>query len=225
MSWDMELDEKKLEDLYEWIDQVPLTRPKKRIERDFSDGCMIAELVRHFLPNLVDLHNFTPANNLEQKMANWGTLNTKVFSKFGLNVPENITHNICTCKPGYVEVLLHNLRYKITEQIAKIEKPKFYINPGTKTPRTNTVMGTNRVIKSHSGGSHNASQYIPRIDYEEKVQECLEQAEALEVLQAKIRRLEHLLQLKDIRIQELSDKLDKYRPTASVPANRQVNFD
>lgn len=220
----MELDEKKLEDLYEWIDQVPLTRPKKRIERDFSDGCMIAELVRHFLPNIIDLHNYTPANNLEQKMANWGTLNTKVFSRFGLNVPENITHNICTCKPGYVEVLLHNLRYKITEHVAKTEKPKFYVNPGTKTPRTNTVMGTNRVVKSHSGGPNNASQYIPRIDYEEKVQECLEQAEALEVLQAKIRRLEHLLQLKDIRIQELSEKLDKYRPTASIPANRQVKI-
>jgi hypothetical protein len=38
MSWEMQLDDKLLEDLYKWIDSLPLTRPKKRIDRDFSDG-------------------------------------------------------------------------------------------------------------------------------------------------------------------------------------------
>jgi hypothetical protein len=38
MSWEMELDESIMEDLYIWIDSLPLSRPKKRIERDFSDG-------------------------------------------------------------------------------------------------------------------------------------------------------------------------------------------
>ena len=27
-----------LKDLYSWVDQVPLSRPKKDIKRDFSDG-------------------------------------------------------------------------------------------------------------------------------------------------------------------------------------------
>jgi hypothetical protein len=38
MSWEMQLDQNILEDLYLWIDNLPLSRPKKRIERDFSDG-------------------------------------------------------------------------------------------------------------------------------------------------------------------------------------------
>lgn len=38
MSWDIELDDQLLQDLYAWIDTVPLTRPKKHIEKDFSDG-------------------------------------------------------------------------------------------------------------------------------------------------------------------------------------------
>jgi hypothetical protein len=38
MSWDIELDDQLLQDLYAWIDQIPLSRPKKRIEKDFSDG-------------------------------------------------------------------------------------------------------------------------------------------------------------------------------------------
>ena len=37
-SWDIKLDETLLHDLYSWIDQIPLSRPKRRIERDFSDG-------------------------------------------------------------------------------------------------------------------------------------------------------------------------------------------
>ena len=49
-----------------------------------------------------------------------------------------------------------------------------------------------------------------------KVQECLKQAEELEILSAKVRRLEHLLELKETRIAELQDRLDKYRPTGMV---------
>ena len=225
MAWEMELDDRKLEDLYEWIDQIPLSRPKKRIERDFSDGCMVAEITRFFLPDLVELHNYTPANNLEQKKANWGMLNSKVFSRFGLNVPEAITTNISIGKPGYIEVLLYNLRYKITEAISKSDKKKLN---GSKTP---TVLDTSRILNvksrlSDANSKNMPAQMVPRIDYEVKVQECLEQAEALEVLQAKIRRLEHLLQLKDIRIKDLSEKMDNYRPTAvEKPKTKPVNYD
>jgi len=34
------LDERLLEQLYTWIDSIPLTRPKKDLKRDFSDGGM-----------------------------------------------------------------------------------------------------------------------------------------------------------------------------------------
>ena len=32
------LSEEDLTDVYNWIDQLPLSRPKKNITRDFSDG-------------------------------------------------------------------------------------------------------------------------------------------------------------------------------------------
>ena len=38
INWSVQLDEALLQDLYAWIDQIPLSRPKRRIERDFSDG-------------------------------------------------------------------------------------------------------------------------------------------------------------------------------------------
>ena len=32
------LDEEELQSVYNWIDEIPLSRPKKNITRDFSDG-------------------------------------------------------------------------------------------------------------------------------------------------------------------------------------------
>jgi len=40
MAEDEVLDEDILQQIYTWIDEVPLSRPKKNIARDFSDGGM-----------------------------------------------------------------------------------------------------------------------------------------------------------------------------------------
>lgn len=206
----MELNDDMLEDLYEWIDKIPTSRQKKRIERDFADGYCVGEIIKHFLPQYIELHNLTPAHNLQQKIANWGMLNAKVFNRFGLNVPLNITQNISNCKPGYIEVLLYNLRYKIEEKLSEIEIKKDHQRSKT-SPRASVNM-------TSSLSNKNKATTQLRLEYEEKVQECFQQAEELKVLQAKVRRLEHLLDLKEVRINELTDKLDKYRPTGySVP--------
>ena len=39
---------------------------------------LTAELVAHYFPKLVELHNYSPAHNSVQKMYNWSTLNQKV---------------------------------------------------------------------------------------------------------------------------------------------------
>lgn len=38
---------------------------------------MAAELAQHFFPNMVELHNYPPANSTTQKLTNWRTLNRK----------------------------------------------------------------------------------------------------------------------------------------------------
>jgi hypothetical protein len=35
------IDEEELQLVYQWVDSVPLTRTKKNIARDFSDGCKL----------------------------------------------------------------------------------------------------------------------------------------------------------------------------------------
>jgi hypothetical protein len=50
---------------------------------------------------------------------------------------------------------------------------------------------------------------VPKLYYDEKEQECLEKDEQIQILNAKIRRLEHLLHLKDVRIQDLDSNNKK----------------
>jgi hypothetical protein len=66
------------------VDTIPLSRPKKNISRDFSDGVMIAELIYYYNPKLVELHNYPPANSTTKKINNWNTLHVKVFKKLGI---------------------------------------------------------------------------------------------------------------------------------------------
>lgn len=54
------------------MDEIPLSRPKRNIARDFSDGVLVAEVVAGFFPKLVELHNYSAANSLQQKVSSRG---------------------------------------------------------------------------------------------------------------------------------------------------------
>ena len=50
---EQELTDEQLRALYAWIDAIPLSRPKRNIARDFSDGMLIAEVIAAYFPHLV----------------------------------------------------------------------------------------------------------------------------------------------------------------------------
>ncbi|KAH6586764.1 hypothetical protein BASA61_006440 [Batrachochytrium salamandrivorans] len=114
-----ELDEEDIQSLYTWIDSIQLSRPKKNITRDFSDGVACAEVVKYFIPKLVDLHNYSQANSVSQKVYNWTALNQKVFRRLGYSTNEDIIQCIVANKPGYVEYLLYELRQKIDSYLER----------------------------------------------------------------------------------------------------------
>ena len=80
------LTEHELDQLYAWVDGIPLSRPKKHMARDFSDGLLTAEIIHHFQPKLIDLHNFFDANSVQAKLKQWKLLETKAFKKLDLQV-------------------------------------------------------------------------------------------------------------------------------------------
>ncbi|KAJ3165214.1 Sperm flagellar protein 1 [Geranomyces variabilis] len=105
------------DELYAWIDEIPLSRPKKNIQRDFSDGVAAAEVIAHFLPKFVDLHNYPPANGSAQKIYNWNTLNQKVLRKLNCHLSDTAIEAIVNKQPGRIEEFLSELRAKINGQI------------------------------------------------------------------------------------------------------------
>ena len=115
------LDEGALQRLYAWVDEIPLSRPKRNFTRDFSDGVLVAEIVQHFCPKIIDLHNFSPANATQQKVYNWNTLNQRPFKKLGLQISKADITAVCNCKPNAVEKGLRHLNAKISKYMSRAE--------------------------------------------------------------------------------------------------------
>ena len=101
-----ELDEEEVQLVYNWVDEIPLSRPKRNITRDFADGVLTAEIIHHFIPKLVDLHNFSQANSAQKKRYNWDSLNEKVFKKLGLKINKDDVDAIIKSEPLAVERVL-----------------------------------------------------------------------------------------------------------------------
>ncbi|XP_045188768.2 sperm flagellar protein 1-like isoform X21 [Mercenaria mercenaria] len=238
------LDEQELESLYAWVDSIPLSRPKRNISRDFSDGVLVAECIKHFFPDdgLVDLHSYTTANATNKKKENWYYLNRKVFAKMNFELAEDVINDLCCCKPGMIEKVLLMLQVKIKRaeyargrQSDKPEADQHQMTPGRKDSRMVKVgledtKGSRFVkTKQYQKDIENVVEHIPprqrnklpfmetdvvpRIMLEEREQEVLAKDEMTKILQAKISRLEHLLHLKDMRIDDLQGRVESMRPT------------
>jgi hypothetical protein len=76
---------------------------------------LIAEVVKHFHPQLVDLHNYSNAHSVQQKTYNWTTLNHKVFSKLSMQTSPKDMKDCVEMVPETVERVLFTLRYKLDE--------------------------------------------------------------------------------------------------------------
>eukprot|EP00036_Acanthoecidae_sp_10tr_P020653 CAMPEP_0206302834 /NCGR_PEP_ID=MMETSP0106_2-20121207/8925_1 /ASSEMBLY_ACC=CAM_ASM_000206 /TAXON_ID=81532 /ORGANISM="Acanthoeca-like sp., Strain 10tr" /LENGTH=287 /DNA_ID=CAMNT_0053733609 /DNA_START=253 /DNA_END=1117 /DNA_ORIENTATION=+ len=114
------LHEDELASLYGWLDEIPLSRPKRNITRDFADGVMAAEVIAHFLPRNIETHNYQPCAGRKQKRGNWDTLNKKVLRRvLNFLIPDNVIDAIIAMRPGVVEVVLVHMRKNIEAHLAR----------------------------------------------------------------------------------------------------------
>ncbi|KAL4459165.1 hypothetical protein ABPG75_014030 [Micractinium tetrahymenae] len=171
--------EEELQALYEWVDSVPLSRPKKSIARDFADGVLMAELVHHYFPKLVELHNYSPAHNSMQKAYNWSTLNQKVFKRMGFMLAREQYEAVSNADPGAVERVLKLLA------------------------------ASGALGGAGSGGAPAFPTLDQALasSLAEKEQQLEEMRDVNEILETKISKLEQLVRLKDAKIQALLAKL------------------
>ncbi|XP_052667299.1 sperm flagellar protein 1 isoform X1 [Harpia harpyja] len=224
-----------LRGLYRWLDAVPLSRPRRNIARDFSDGVLAAEVVKFFFPAMVQLHSYVPASSTPQKLANWGHLNRKVLSKLNFSIPGDMIRQVVQCRPGTVEQVLLVLQQKIEE---KQQQSKAVSGPGQE-PGVRAALedisyletgraGYSKAKSSVGGGyaqespraagvkksCHGCAQAPPgdaaiRLQLAEREQALLLAQETIQILQLKVGRLEQLLHLKNVRIDDLSRRLQE----------------
>ncbi|KAL9649702.1 hypothetical protein ABK040_003988 [Willaertia magna] len=129
--------EEELQLLYTWIDEIPLSRPKRNIARDFSDGVLMAEVVKHFFPKIVELHNYSAASSSKQKLYNWNTLEQKVFQRVGFHIEPNEIEDVVKCKPYAIEKVLKNFQQQVTQmQQRKITVPEQTQTRSKSAPKT-----------------------------------------------------------------------------------------
>ncbi|XP_076472821.1 sperm flagellar protein 1-like isoform X4 [Babylonia areolata] len=229
---DMEdyFDDMELENLYQWIDRVPLTRPKKNIAKDFSDGVLVAEMIKHYFPRMVDLHNYTPAHSSKQKMENWYLLNRRVLRRLDLDLSDDVIRALANAKAKVVEKVLMMLRNQLDKAIdrtnalkqrakqlqdtlSKVSSPSPVNDTYSKSPRggiphshpTRASYSTTRpVLPTVPAPVDNVAKSL----LEEKELESLAKDETIRILNSKLKRLEHLLHLKDLRIEDLESRLN-----------------
>ncbi|KAK6186356.1 hypothetical protein SNE40_008407 [Patella caerulea] len=239
-------DDVELENLYQWIDTIPLSRQKKNIGKDFSDAILLAEIVKYYLPSMVELHNYTPASSTNQKMENWFLLNRRVLRKLDMDLSEDVMRALANCRAKVVEKVLMLLRTQIDKELDRkrnLRKTYPYLKARSLDMKTTKVASP---VKPNRGGDAARSSYIsprnqprrntPRVKvvlthqsygnrpmqapvsdnvsrslWDEQEDECVAKEETIQILNAKIKRLEHLLQLKDVRIQDLEDRLSRAR--------------
>ncbi len=100
--------------VYRWIDKIPLSRPKRNIARDFSDGVLVSEVVNHFFPKLIDLHNYAKTNAVAAKRYNWDTLNSKVFKKMGFQLGVDDVKACVDAERGAIEKVLRFVQIRVS---------------------------------------------------------------------------------------------------------------
>jgi hypothetical protein len=92
------------------LDRVPSCKPRKHFTREASDAVVMAEVVKHVVPGMVDMHNYYVGTaSQQQKLTNWATLHSKVLTKVGCTISMGEIKACVQCVPGVAEVLLSRL--------------------------------------------------------------------------------------------------------------------
>ena len=154
------LTDEQLRALYAWIDAIPLSRPKRNIARDFSDGVLLAEVIAAYFPSLVELHNYGQAHSAQTKIYNFETLNQRVLRKLGFQIPRQVIEDIVNCKPAAIENVLNSLQYKMAKYREKKLRQEG-MSP-SKSPEDKRVSSPKRSEAWHDDSNRNHSTQIKK---------------------------------------------------------------
>jgi hypothetical protein len=178
-------------DIELWIDSLPLSRKRKNLARDFSDGLFMAEVLHIFYPKIVDLHNYEQALRIDTKIYNWNTLNQKVFKKIGATIDPATITAIANSQPGAIDRFLCQIRDIVTNRQSM----------PTQTPKGKpAVRREKQPLVVRQMGDDDRELLVAQI------RESHRQTELIRALEAKEAKLTELMRVKDAKIVKLMAK-------------------
>jgi hypothetical protein len=178
-------DESELMYIYEWVDSIELSRPKKNIARDFSDGVLLAEIIKSYLPHLVDLHNYPSCSNSKHKESNWNVLNNKVLKKMHIKLTKDEIDSIIKAKPLAIEKLLQKVYVVLQNKVN---------------------MNTNK--EQNNFGIERNNNEILKKTLEEKDNVIKQLKDIVEVLELKLKNSEEMEGILQNKVQQLTEALN-----------------
>ena len=173
--------------IYEWVDSIELSRPKKNIARDFSDGVLLAEIIKNYLPRLVDLHNYPSCSNSKHKESNWNVLNNKVLKRIGIKLTKKEINDIIKCEHLAIERLL--------QRVYNVLQGKISINKEQKTNNNFHVQKNNNDML--------------RKTLQEKENVIRQLHDIIEVLELKLKNSQEMEKILENKVEQLSGILNQ----------------
>ncbi|XP_031434933.1 sperm flagellar protein 1 [Clupea harengus] len=157
----------------------------------------------------------------------------KVFSKLSFHVPAEVVRKIVMSTAGFIEPVLCTLRERIESKRMdrvsdNMQQVEYYSISHDQAHKENgdvvSESDQTKDMRMRKTKDRPAVRVLlgPDVDpsirlmMEEKEQALLTLRETVEILQIKVNRLEHLIQLKDLRIEDLTKHLERHKTRAQL---------
>ncbi|XP_029789898.1 spermatogenesis-associated protein 4 isoform X2 [Suricata suricatta] len=101
-----------------WLQGLDLTFFPRNVNRDFSNGFLIAEIFTVYYPRDLKLTSFQNGTSLKVKLANWAQLE-KFLARKRLKLPKELIHGTIHCKVGVPEILVQEIYTLLTHREIK----------------------------------------------------------------------------------------------------------
>jgi hypothetical protein len=199
-----------LEAILQWIDAYVLSRPSKKLCRDFSDGVLLAEILKFEFPKLVELHNYAPCSGINGKVENWSTLNRKVLKKLGVQLKREEIEKLARAETTFVEEVLFIVMNTI-KQAKALEKDAQRRGGGDGSSVQSDIMTINVSKRVGDRIEHVPKQVISYELYEELQSKYDEQQLYVNELKETIADLQNASEARSKIIEDLESRIEKRR--------------
>ncbi|XP_010382376.2 spermatogenesis-associated protein 4 [Rhinopithecus roxellana] len=101
-----------------WLQGLDLSFFPRNINRDFSNGFLIAEIFSIYFPWELELSSFENGTSLKVKLDNWAQLE-KFLARKKFKLPKELIHGTIHCKAGVPEILIEEVYTLLTHREIK----------------------------------------------------------------------------------------------------------